>query len=177
MSSRALVGAACLAAAGVLNAAGLAAAQPPPTPPPPPPAPNVNEWAPANPQNYAVFDGAAYAFSSNGLTCMLQRSGGYGCNGVLPGAPEGANLISGAAGGVPGFSAAPAPIYGGPVKALPPNTRLSFGDVSCGGDGTLTACVDSRNQAGFVVSPTASWVVNETNPLLARPEGTNPYFN
>ena len=106
-----------------------------------------------------------------------KRSGGYGCNGVLPGAPEGANLISGAAGGVPGFSVAPAPIYGGPVKALPANSRLSFGDVSCGSDGTLTSCVDSRNQAGFVVSPTASWVVNEVNPLLARPEGTNPYFN
>lgn len=178
MSSRAFLGAACVAAAGVLSASGLAGAQPaPPAPPPTPPAPNVNAWAPANPKNYAVFDGAAYAFSANGLTCMLQRSGGYGCNGVLPGAPEGANLVSGSAGGVPGFSVAPAPIYGGPVNALPPNTRLSFGDVSCGGDGTLTACVDNRNQSGFVVSPSASWIVNEVNPLLARPDGTNPYFN
>ncbi len=177
MFSRVLVGAACTVA-GVLGAPGLASAQPaPPTPPPTPPAPDVNAWAPANPKDYAVLDGTAYAFSSNGLTCMLQRSGGYGCNGVLPGAPEGANLVSGAAGGVPGFASAPAPIFGGPVNELPAGNRLSFGTVSCGGDGAVTACVDSRNQAGFVVSPTASWIVNAVNPLIARPEGTNPYFN
>ena len=41
----------------------------------------------------------------------------------------------------------------------------------------MTACVDSRNQSGFVVSPAASWIVNPVNPLVARPEGTNPYFN
>lgn len=174
--SRIVVGAVAVAAAGVLNASGLAAAQPAP-PPPPPPAPNINAYPPANPKDFAVLEGTAYAFSSNGLTCMLQRSGGYGCNGVLPGAPEGANLVSGVSGGVPGWASAPAPIYGGPVNALPPNTRLSFGTVSCGGDGTLTACVDSRNQSGFVVSPNASWIVNAVNPLLARPEGTNPYFN
>ena len=172
------MGAAAAAVAAVVSGSGLAAAQPPPpSPAPTPPPPNVNAWAPANPQKYAVLDGAAYAFSVNGLTCMVQRSGGYGCNGVLPGAPEGANLVSGAAGGVPGFSAAPAPIYGGPVNALPAATRVSFGTVSCGGDGAVTACLDSRNQSGFVVSPTASWIVNEVNPLLARPEGTNPYFN
>ncbi|MGE0217404.1 hypothetical protein [Mycolicibacterium sp.] len=174
--TRTLVGAACMAAAGVLNAAGLAAAQPAP-PPPPPPAPNINAFPPANPKDYAVYDGSAYAFSSAGLTCMLQRSGGYGCNGVLPGAPEGANLVSGSSGGVPGFASSPAPIYGGPVNELPPNTRLSFGTVSCGGDGAMTACVDSRNQSGFVVTPGATWIVNEVNPLLVRPEGTNPYFN
>ncbi|MDY6999012.1 MAG: hypothetical protein SW019_20645 [Actinomycetota bacterium] len=154
---------------------GLAAAQPPPPPPPPPP--NVNAWAPANPQDYAVFDGAAYAFRSGELVCLMQRSGGYGCNGPLPGAPEGANVVSGAAGGVPGFGASPRPIYEGEVTALPPNTRLSFGTVSCGTDGAVTSCVDSRNQAGFVVSPGATWIVNPVNPLLVRPEGTNPYFN
>ncbi|AFM15529.1 hypothetical protein Mycch_0711 [Mycolicibacterium chubuense NBB4] len=176
--SRTLVGLACVAAAGVLNASGLAAAQPaPPTEPPTPPAPNINAYPSANPKDYAVLGGIAYAFSSGGLTCMLQRSGGYGCNGVLPGAPEGANLVSGASGAVPGFSTAPAPMYGGPVNALPANTRLSFGTVSCGGDGTVTACVDSRNQSGFVVSPSATWIVNEVNPLVVRPDGTNPYFN
>ena len=113
-----LVAPACVAALP-----GLAAAQPPPPPPPPPP-PNVNAWAPANPQDYAVLDGTAYAFTAGPLTCMLQRSGGYGCQGPLPGAPEGANVISGAAGGVPGFGSTPRPIFEGEVAALPPNTRL-----------------------------------------------------
>jgi hypothetical protein len=178
--SRVLAGAACVAAAAVLGAPGLAAAQPvppTPTPAPNPPPPDINAFPPASPQNFAVLNGAAYAFSAGGLTCMLQRSGGYGCNGPLPGAPDGANLVSGGAGGVPAFSVAPAPIYGGPVKPLPAGTRLSFGTVSCGNDGTVTACVDSRNQSGFVVGPSASWIVNEVNPLLVRPDGTNPYFN
>jgi len=174
--SRLLVGAAGIAAAGVLNASGLATAQPAP-PPPPPPAPNVNAFAPVNPQGFAVYDGSAYVFGTSGLTCMLQRNGSYGCNGPLPGAPEGANLVGGSSGGVPTFGASPAPMYTGEVQPLPPNSRLSFGTVSCGGDGTMTACVDSKNQAGFVVSPAGSYIVNAVNPLLARPEGTNPYFN
>ena len=87
---------------------------------------------------------------------MLQRSGGYGCNGPLPGAPEGANLVGGDIGrGARLLGARPPRCTAAPVNPLPPNTRLSFGDVSCGGDGTMTACVDSRNQAGFVVSPGA----------------------
>lgn len=174
--SRSALAAVCVAAAGVLNASGLAAAQPP-APPPPPPPPNVNAYAPANPKDFAVHQGTAYAFTTAGLTCMVQRSGPYGCSGVLPRAPEGANLVSGRSGVVPGFGVAPGPILTEPVNALPPNTRVSFGTVSCGGDGTVTACVDSVNQSGFVVSPEATWVVNQVNPLVARPEGTNPYFN
>ncbi|MBB2989566.1 hypothetical protein FHR72_001029 [Mycolicibacterium iranicum] len=176
MLSRSALAAVCVAAAGVLNASGLAAAQPP-APPPPPPPPNVNAYAPANPKDFAVHQGTAYAFTTAGLTCMVQRSGPYGCSGVLPGAPGGANLVSGRSGVVPGFGVAPGPILTEPVNALPPNTRVSFGTVSCGGDGIVTACVDSVNQSGFVVSPEATWVVNQVNPLVARPEGTNPYFN
>ncbi|WP_396882342.1 hypothetical protein [Mycobacterium sp. SMC-4] len=175
MLTRLLISAAGLAAAAALHAP-LAAAQPAP-PPPPPPAPNVNVYPPVNPQDFAVYEGTAYAFGVGELVCMLQRSGSYGCNGPLPGAPRGANLVSGTTGGVPGFASAPVPMYPGPVNALEPNTRLSFGTVSCGTDGVTTACVDSRNQSGFVVSPTATWVVNPVNPLLARPEGTNPFFN
>lgn len=163
----------CAAGAGVLNVSGLAAAQPPP----PPPAPDINALQPVNPKDYAVYDGSAYVFGSAGLTCMLQRSGGYGCNGAIPGGPEGANLVGGSSGGVPTFGMSPAPMYSGPVNPLPPNTRLSFGTVSCGGDGTMTACVDTRNQSGFVVSPAGSYILNEVNPLLDRPEGTNPYAN
>jgi len=174
--SRVVVGAACVAALSVVGGPGLASAQPAP-PPPPPPAPNINAYPPANPKDYAVYEGSAYGFTSAGLLCVLQRSGAYGCNGTLPGAPQGANLVSGRSGAVPGFGAAPQPIVAGPVNALPPNTRLIFGTVSCGGDGTMTACIDSVNQSGFVVTPGATWVVNEVNPLVARPEGTSPYFN
>ncbi|PRC41308.1 hypothetical protein C6A85_000000116275, partial [Mycobacterium sp. ITM-2017-0098] len=124
--SKIVVGAACAAVVGVLGVPGVAAAQPP-APPPPPPAPDVNAYALANPKDFAVLDGAAYAFTSAGLLCILQRSGGYGCNGVLPGAPRGANVVGGFSGGVPGFSASSLPIYSGPVNALAPNTRLSFG--------------------------------------------------
>ena len=47
----------------------------------------------------------------------------------------------------------------------------------CGNDGTVTTCVDSRNQSGFVLSPAGSFILNTENPLLDRPEGTNPYTN
>ncbi|MGZ6780300.1 MAG: hypothetical protein ACXVGO_15055, partial [Mycobacterium sp.] len=65
----------------------------------------------------------------------------------------------------------------GDIKPLPGGSRVSYQTLSCGADGTTTACVDSRNQAGFVISPGASWIVGEVNPLVDRPEGTNPYFN
>jgi hypothetical protein len=42
---------------------------------------------------------------------------------------------------------------------------------------TTTTCVDSRNQSGFVISPAGSFILNESNPLLDRPEGTNPFIN
>jgi hypothetical protein len=54
---------------------------------------------------------------------------------------------------------------------------LSYQTLSCGNDGTVTACVDSRNQSGFVIAPAGSFIVGQVNPLVDRPEGTNPYFN
>jgi hypothetical protein len=166
------------AAAAVVSVPGIAAAEPNDTPAPPPP-PNVNAYAPAKPSDFAVFDGSAYAFTTpDGLTCMVQRSGGYGCFGAIPGAPDGANLVSGSMGGVPTFSSAGGnPFAAAGAKPLPANTRLSYKTLSCGTDGTLTTCVDSMNQAGFVVSPGGSWIVGAVNPLVDRPEGTNPYFN
>ncbi|WP_407667638.1 hypothetical protein [Mycolicibacterium arseniciresistens] len=172
-----LIGAASAVGAVFVGMPGTAAAQPP-APPPPPPLPNVNAWAPAKLPDYAVTDGRWYAFATpEGITCVLQRNGGYGCSGALPGAPGGANLVSGGP-GAPGFSSTSAPLYAGTEapKPLPPNTRLSFQTVSCGTDGTITSCVDTRTQNGFVISPTASWVVGG-NPLVDRPEGTSPYFN
>jgi hypothetical protein len=64
------------------------------------------------------------------------------------------------------------------AKPLPPGSRLSFQTVSCGSDGPVTTCADSRNQSGFVLSPSGSFIINAGgNPLLDRPEGTNPFIN
>ncbi len=65
----------------------------------------------------------------------------------------------------------------GAAKPLPAGSRMSYGTVSCGNDGVNTTCVDNRNQSGFVISPAGSFTFGESNPLLDRPEGTNPYFN
>jgi hypothetical protein len=176
--SRVLIG--VLGAATVVGVPGVAAAEPPPVPAPqPPPLPNVNALAPVKLSEYAVMDGAWYAFSTGGLTCVLQRSGSYGCSGPIPGAPEGANLVSGAMGGVPGFANTPASVFGAAdaAKPLPAGSRISYQSVSCGNDGATTTCVDSRSQSGFVISPAGSFVLNESPPLLYRPEGTNPFVN
>ncbi len=178
MLSRVLTG--FLGAAAVFGVPGIASAEPPPEPAPqPPPPPNVNALAPVKLSDYAVMDGAWYVFSSSGLTCVLQRSGGYGCNGPIPGAPEGANLVSGVGGGVPAFANTAGPVFGPPeaAKPLPAGSRISYQTVSCGNDGTTTTCVDNRSQSGFVISPAGSFVLNETPPLLYRPEGTNPFAN
>ena len=167
------------AAAAVVCVPGIAVADPS-EPPPPPPPPNVNAWAAVKPSEFAVLNNQAYAFTTpDGLTCMIQRNGGYGCFGTLPGAPEGANLVSGRIGQAPGFAAAGGNPFAmsGDIKPLPGGSRLSFQTVSCGADGTVTSCLDSQNQAGFVISPGGSWIVGEVNPLVDRPEGANPYFN
>jgi hypothetical protein len=139
-----------IAAAG---SSGLAVAQPP--------LPDVNTFVPAKPSDYAVRDGAWYAFGVlDGVTCVLDRqSGGYGCSGPLPSAPGGANLVSASPGRPPGFANSAIPLYGvvDDAKALPPYTRLSFRNVSCGTDGFVTTCVNSADQSGFVLSPDGSF--------------------
>ncbi len=165
------------AAAAAISVPGIAAADPT-EPPPPPPPPNVNAWALAKPSDYAVLSDQAYAFTTpDGVTCMIQRNGGYGCFGALPGAPEGANLVSGRIGGPPGFANAGGNPFAvaGDIKPLAAGSRLSYKTLSCGTDGTVTACVDSQSQAGFVISPGATWIVGEVNPLVDRPEGTSPF--
>jgi hypothetical protein len=177
--SRVLIG--VLGAAAVVGVPGFAAAEPPPDPvPQPPPPPNVNALAPVKLSEYAVMNNNWYAFTTpDGLTCVLQKSGGYGCSGAIPAAPEGANLVSGTMGGVPGFANADRPVFAaaGAAKPLPAGSRISYQTVSCGNDGTTTTCVDSRNQSGFVISPAGSFILNEAPPLLYRPEGTNPFMN
>lgn len=173
---RVLVGVVGSAGAALIGVPGVAAAQPPE----PPPAPDINALAPVKLSEFAVMDGNWYAFRTpDGLTCVLQRNGGYGCSGPIPGAPNGANFVSGGP-GVPQFSVTTADVFAsvGEVKPLPAGSRMSFQTVSCGSEGGVTTCSDSRNQSGFVLTPAGSYIINGgRDPLLERPEGTNPYFN
>jgi hypothetical protein len=71
-------------------------------------------------------------------------------------------LVSGGPAGSPGFSNSDRPLYGvvgGDAKPLPPNTRLSFRTVSCGTDGVVTSCFNTRDQTGFVISPAGSFIL------------------
>lgn len=144
--------------------------------PPPPPIPNVNAYTPLNPADYAAMGGTWYAFAGPpGVICIINRQNSdYGCSGPLPGAPGGANLVSAGQSGAPTFSTTPQSLFAaaGPVKPLPANTRLSFRDVSCGVDAAgVVACLNAREQVGFVVGAAGSFV-NGSNPMLERPEGT-----
>jgi hypothetical protein len=82
-------------------------------------------------------------------------------------------------GGVASFANTPGDVFAaaGAAKPLPAGSRISYQTVSCGNDGTTTTCVDNRSQSGFVISPAGSFILNETPPLLYRPEGTNPFMN
>jgi len=166
----------------VIALAGLpaclpAAAQADP-PPGPPLLPDVNSYPPLDPAGYTAMGGTVYAFAGPaGVTCVLNRvNGGYGCSGPLPGAPGGANLVSGGPVGAPAFAVSGRPIFVGvgDVKSLPPGTRLSLREISCGADAAGTvACVNNRDQVGFVISATNS-AISGTNPMLAPPDGAIP---
>jgi hypothetical protein len=138
----------------VVSVPGVAVADPPPPP-------NINAFPSAKPSEYAVMDGAWYAFGVlDGVTCVLDKqSGGYGCSGPIPAAPGGANLVSAGPSGKPGFASSAQPLYGvvENAKALPPNMRLSFRTVSCGTDGMVTTCLNTADQSGFVLSPDGSF--------------------
>lgn len=152
-----MIGLVSAVGAAVMSVPGAAVAEPSPA------VPNVNGYAPVKTSEYAVMDNSWYAFSiPEGITCVIQRSGSYGCSGPIPAAPHGANLVSGGP-GVPGFASSPAPVFGvvENPKPLPANSRISYQTISCGTDGVVTSCVDGRNQAGFVISPAGSFVIGE----------------
>ncbi|MGX9674511.1 hypothetical protein [Mycobacterium sp. HM-7] len=185
MFSRILIG--VVAAAGAISLVpGVAAAAPPPEPVPPPPgpaAPNLNGFKPVSPSVYASKDGTFYMFQApGGLTCVMRRNEGeYGCSGPLPGAPEGSNVVVGQQVGAPAFNILNGPKYvgemPGAVQTLPAGSRITYRNITCGTDGTMTACVNSFDQSGFVVSPAGSFIVNESNPLLDRPKDRSPFAN
>jgi hypothetical protein len=124
--------------------------------------PNVNVYTPISPVDFTVMDGAAYAFGApGGLTCVIDKSqNGYGCSGPIPAAPDGANLVSAVGGQQPAFANSAQPLYAaaGAVKPLPPQSRLSYRNVSCAIDaGGATICVNSSSQHGFMLSPAGSF--------------------
>ncbi len=148
-----------------------AAAEPAPAPPP---IPNVFGNMPVNPADYTVNSGKWFAFAGPaGVVCVLDTlKGNYGCAGPLPGAPAGANLVSAGPLGAPVFTTTDTPAYAdaGPVRPLPPNTRLTFRQVSCGVDEAgVVACLNSREQVGFVVGPTSTYIGNNNPPPPAEP--------
>jgi hypothetical protein len=155
------------AGAAVIGAPGLAVADPEPAPPPPP---NATSFAPVKPSDFATVDGSMYAFNvGGGITCVMSRTtGGYGCSGPIPAAPNGANFVSGSQSGAPGFANADRPMYTGvegEAKPLPAGSRLSFRNVTCGTDGSTTVCQNTYDQGGFVISPTGSFIIRPSNPL------------
>jgi hypothetical protein len=155
-------------AAGVLTGASPAAADPV-APPPPPPIPDVFAYMPVNPVDYTVNSGKWFAFAGPaGVVCILDSTNGdYGCSGPLPGAPDGANLVSAGPVGMPVFTTTETPEYvdAGVVRALPPNRRLSYRQVACGvDDAGVVACLNSRDQVGFVIGPETSFVASNAPP-------------
>jgi hypothetical protein len=169
------------AGAAVIGVPGVAAADPDPAPPPPPPL-NLPALASAKPSEFAIPNSEYYGFAVPGdIVCGISRaSGKYGCSGPLPGAPEGANAVTGSQQGPPGFAVTDRPlfIFDGLPNRLLPGTRISFRNVTCGTDGTTTQCSNSYDGAGFVLSPGGSFVLEPNNPLLLNTgEGKNPYFN
>lgn len=166
MLSRILIGLVAAGAAG-LGGPGTAAADPDPGPPP-----SVYSYAGVKPSEYALQNGELYGFTAPGdITCVMSRgSGSYGCSGPFPGAPNGANVVTGGQAGPPGFANADRPLYvfDTPPKPLPAGSKISFRNVTCGTDGTATTCVNNYDGAGFVISPAASFVLQGNNPLLSR---------
>lgn len=131
--------------------------------PAPPPIPDVFSYMPVNPANYTAKGGRWFAFAGPpGVVCALDNlNGEYGCSGTLPGAPDGANLVGAGPVGMPVFATTDVPKFesAGPVRPLPPNTRLSYRQVACGVDEAgVVACLNSREQVGFVIGPDVSFV-------------------
>jgi len=159
-----------VAVACVLGGAFPAVADPEPTPIP---IPNPFAYMPVNPANYTVNGGRWFAFAGPpGVVCVLDSiNGEYGCSGPLPGAPDGANLVSAGPNGMPVFTTTETPKYAtaGAVLPLPPNTRLSYRQVACGVDDTgVVACLNTRDQVGFVVGPQGSFVASNA-PVPVSP--------
>ena len=165
------------AVAGVVLAPP-AGAEPPPTTAPTP-IPNVFSYMPVNPAEYTVNGGKWLGFAGPpGVVCIMDiLKGEYGCSGPLAGAPDGANLVSAGLAGAPVFATVDGMKYAaaGAVRPLPPNTRLTFRTTACGVDADgVVACLNSREQVGFVAGPTATYIGSNLPPAPPPPVAPPP---
>lgn len=149
-----------VAAGAALVGAATAAAEPVTAPT----VPDVSAYTPVNPADYTVNGGKWLGFAGPpGVVCTLDvLKGDFGCSGPLPGAPEGVNLVSGGPSGAPKFSTTATPPYAaaGPVRPLPPNTRLTFRQLFCGvDDAGVVACVNAVEKTGFLVGPDSTSII------------------
>ena len=167
--------------AAVTAVAGVALAPPagaePVPAPAPTPIPNVFSYMPVNPADYTVNGGKWLGFAGPpGVVCILDiLKGEYGCSGPLAGAPDGANVVSAGPAGAPVFATVEGVKYAaaGVVKPLPPQTRLTFRNTACGVDADgVVACLNGREQVGFVVGPNATYIGSNLPP--APPPATAP---
>jgi hypothetical protein len=63
----------------------------------------------------------------------------------------------------------------GAVLPLPPNTRLSYRQVACGvDDAGVIACLNTREQVGFVVGPEGSFADTNVPPPPPAPPAPAP---
>ncbi|MEI7544832.1 MAG: hypothetical protein WCJ53_08410 [Mycobacteriaceae bacterium] len=159
-------------------AVALGGASPAAADPVPPSIPNPFSYPPVNPANYTVNGGRWFAFAGPaGVVCVLDTiNGEYGCSGPLPAAPGGANLVSAGPNGMPVFATTETPQYAkaGAVLPLPPNTRLSYRQVACGVDDSgVVACLNTRDQVGFVVGPNGSFAASN-RPAPVSPAAAPP---
>ena len=155
MLNRLLIGAVGAAGATILGAPGIAAADPPPMP-------DINSYPPAKPSEYAVQDGAWYAFTRARRRDVragqavrrvrLQRPDSRSAERRQHGHRHGVGLAR-----VRQLPPSRSTASFDGAKPLPPNTRLSFRTVSCGTDGVTTACRNAADQSGFVISPAGSY--------------------
>ena len=157
-----------------LAAVALGGVAPAAADPVPPSIPNPFAYMPVNPANYTVNGGRWFAFAGPpGVVCVLDIiNGEYGCSGPLPGAPDGANLVSAGPSGMPAFTTTGTPKYAtaGAVLPLPPNTRLSYRQVAFGvDDAGVVACLNTREQVGFVVGPQGSFVASNAPAPVSPP--------
>jgi hypothetical protein len=136
----------------------------------PPSFPDINNYAPVDPQDYAVDTSTpgipstgTYFLTPDGILCGFSPGLGVGCTGNnLPAIPPatggrvneiGTNTplrqtsVSIGTGGT---------VHGHPVNTLPPLHSIVVTGIACGVDGSgTTACKDSQGH-GFVLSPAGS---------------------
>lgn len=172
MLRRPLIGS--IVAVAAVASALPAGAEPGPTSAPTP-IPNVFAYTPVNPADYTVNGGKWLGFAGPpGVVCILDiLKGEYGCSGPLAGAPDGANVVSAGPAGAPSFATTDGLKYAaaGAVRPLPPRTRLTFRSTACGVDADgVVACLNGREQVGFIVGPTSTYIGSNLPPASPVPD-------